>query len=73
MSVCMFVMWCDSACGEVQESARSSLDTVRLRVLEDVYMSSQNVQLYEGLKPCVPSGLRITKREYMKAHFLQGI
>lgn len=56
-----------------RRGTRSSLDTVRLRVLEDVYMSSQNVQLYEGLKPCVPSGLRITKREYMKAHFLQGI
>lgn len=56
-----------------RRGTRSSYDAVRLRVLEDVSMSSQNVQLYDGLKPCEPSGLRITKAEYMKVHSRQGI
>lgn len=50
MSVCMVVMRCDSTCGQVQKQSLALAMTEPLRVLEEVGVSSQNVQLLGGLK-----------------------
>ena len=46
----MVVMGCDSTCGHVQKQSLVLAATGPPRVVEEVGMSSQNVQLLGGLK-----------------------
>ena len=46
----MLVMWSDSVREQCRSGACSYCETVRLRALGGVCLSSQSVQLYEGLR-----------------------
>ena len=50
VGVCMVVMGCDSTCGHVQKQSLVLAATGPPRVVEEVGMSSQNVQLLGDLK-----------------------